>query len=63
MGIADENSKRKNLLLCCTNSVAFGNVSDAIILNQHVIYAELKDLLSEKFCVTEYKRNLSKLSI
>ena len=62
-GIADKNSKRRYLLLCCTNSVAFGNVSDAINLDRHIIYAELKDVLREKFCGTEYKRNLLNRSI
>ena len=57
MGIADENGKSKNLL-CCADAVAFGTVTNAIILNQNVTYTELKTLPNEKFCGTEYKQNL-----
>ena len=32
----------ENLLLCCTDSVALGVVSDAIVLNGNVTYTELK---------------------
>ena len=60
---SDGNSKQKNLLLCCTNSVAFGNVSDAINLNWHIIYAELEDVLRKKCCGTEYKRSRRNRSI
>lgn len=42
-------------LLCCTDSVALGVVSDAIVLNGSVTYTELKTLLNEKFCGTERK--------
>ena len=40
------------------NTVTFGAVTDAIILNQNVTYVELKILPNEKFCGTEYKQNL-----
>ena len=56
MGTADENGKW-NFLLCCSDSVAFCTVSDAIILNRDVTYAECKTLLNEKFCKTEYRQN------
>ena len=54
MTIADENGKKKNLLLCCTYSVAFSAASDAIIWNRDVTYAKLETLPNENFCGIEY---------
>ena len=39
--------------LCCTSSVAFGTVEDAIILNRDVTCSEFKTLLNEKFCIVK----------
>ena len=52
MGIADDNSKWKNLLLYCADPVAFGAATGVIIWKQNVTYAKLKTLPNEKFCGT-----------
>ena len=56
--VKDENTKWRDLLLCCTESSAFATVSNAIVTNGDVSYGNLKKLLQDTYCGPEYKRTL-----
>ena len=56
--VKNENTKWRDLLLCCTESSAFATVSNAIVSNGDISYEELKKLLQDTYCGPEYKRTL-----
>ena len=58
LNVTDADGKWKNILLCCTESVAFTTLSEAIVADNTITYAALIQKLKDKFCGVEYKRNL-----
>ena len=58
LNITDDNGKWRNVLLCCTESLAFTAISELILADHTITYADLKTALTGTFCGAEYKRNL-----
>ena len=58
LDVKNEGTKWRDLLLCCTEASAFATVSNAILADGEISYADLKHELETKYCGAEYKRTL-----
>ena len=58
LGIKDEHTSWRNLLICYLDESAFTVASNAVAGNADLTYTELKNILKDKFSGSDYRRAL-----